>query len=254
MSLYRQPGMLIEHSGEAIAPWQTPEWMEQMRQTLRPSAFLRQMLNQFTSGESEFIDLEWWDQCVVPEATPVLADPSLPVFFGVDASTKKDSTGIVGCTYHFELKKVVLVTHKVFSPTPQDPLDFETTIESALLDYRKRFRMLRVLYDPWQMVSCAQRCTKKNLPMMEFPQSLPNLTEASQTLYDLIKGRNLLTYPDAQLRLAISHAVAKEGSRGWRIGKEKQSHRIDLVVALGMAAYAAMRAGYTPRPRRPSAW
>jgi phage terminase large subunit-like protein len=74
-----------------------------------------------------------------------------------------------------------------------------------------------------------------------FPQSVPNLTEASQNLYELIKGRNLLAYPDAGIRLAISRAVAVETPRGWRIGKDKQSHKIDVVVALAMAALAAVQ-------------
>jgi hypothetical protein len=36
-----------------------------------------------------------------------------------------------------------------------------------------------------------------------------------------------------------SRAVAVEGSRGWKISKEKQPHKIDIVVALGMACLAA---------------
>jgi phage terminase large subunit-like protein len=42
------------------------------------------------------------------------------------------------------------------------------------------------------------------------------------------------------MRLAISRAVAIETSRGWRITKEKQSHKIDVVIALAMAAYATV--------------
>ena len=72
---------------------------------------------------------------------------------------------------------------------------------------------------------------------------MPNLTEASQNLYDLIKGRKLAVYPDADIRLAISRAVPVESARGWRIAKDKQSHKIDVVVALAMAALAAVRAG-----------
>jgi hypothetical protein len=34
--------------------------------------------------------------------------------------------------------------------------------------------------------------------------------------------------------------VAKETPRGWKISKEKQSHKIDAVVALAMACYAAV--------------
>jgi hypothetical protein len=77
--------------------------------------------------------------------------------------------------------------------------------------------------------------------MVEYPQTVGNLTESSQNLFDLIKGRNLSCYPDEQIRLAISRAVAFEGPRGWRIGKDKQTHRIDIVVALGMASLAAVK-------------
>ena len=39
---------------------------------------------------------------------------------------------------------------------------------------------------------------------------------------------------------APSRAVAIETGRGWRISKEKQSHKIDVIVALAMAAHAAV--------------
>jgi hypothetical protein len=42
------------------------------------------------------------------------------------------------------------------------------------------------------------------------------------------------------MRLAISRAVAIETPRGWKISKEKQSHKIDVVVALAMACHAAV--------------
>jgi phage terminase large subunit-like protein len=77
--------------------------------------------------------------------------------------------------------------------------------------------------------------------MVEFPQSVPNLTEASTNLYELIKGRGLAVYPDADMRLSISRAVGLETSRGWRIAKEKVAHKIDVVVALAQAALGAVR-------------
>jgi phage terminase large subunit-like protein len=76
--------------------------------------------------------------------------------------------------------------------------------------------------------------------MVEFPHSVPNLTEASSNLYELIKGRNLAVYSDPEIGLAISRYVAIETSRGWRIAKEKASHKIDVVVALAMAALGAI--------------
>jgi hypothetical protein len=40
--------------------------------------------------------------------------------------------------------------------------------------------------------------------------------------------------------------VAIEGTRGWKISKEKASHKIDVVVALGIACLAAVRSGVNP--------
>jgi len=118
---------------------------------------------------------------------------------------------------------------------------------------RRRFYVREVRYDPYQLVAVAQRLVQQGLPMVEFAQSVPNLTEASTNLYEIIKGRNLVAYPDDDIRLAISRAVALETNRGWRIAKEKQSHKIDVVVALAMAALGAVQQGqaiqkyeYTP--------
>jgi len=60
-------------------------------------------------------------------------------------------------------------------------------------------------------------------------------------LYDLIQSQGIILYPDKGMRLAASRAVAKETPRGWRIAKEMQSHKIDVIVALAMAAYAAVK-------------
>jgi len=240
--------MLMFHTHELIAPWQTEAWREQMGKSLRASAYLRIIENRFVSNESDFVEMDWWDACIDHGLSPALIDRELPVWFGVDASTKKDSTAIVGCTFDRETKKVRLVCHRIFQPSLKDPLNFETTVETSLLDFKRRFRMLRVYFDPWQMVSVGQRLRMAGVPMEEFPQTVENLTEASQNLYDLVKGRNLIIYVDAEIRMAISRAVAKETPRGWRIGKEKQTHKIDVVVALAQAALAAMRAGYARPP------
>jgi phage terminase large subunit-like protein len=244
MSLYRQPGMLMYWTHTPPAPWQTDDWLQQMRQQLRASAYLRLIENRFVSGESDFIDMEWWDRCVNPSLSPILIDRrrTLPLWIGCDASTKKDSTAQVACTFEEKTQKVRLVWHRTFQPSPNDPLNFEDTVERTLLEMRERFpRMQEIRFDPWQMVASAQRLTKAGLPMVEFPQTVSNLTEASQNLYDLIKGGNITMYPDPDLRLAVSRAVAKETGRGWKIGKERQSDKIDLVVALAQAALGAVK-------------
>src|SRR5262249_24353957 len=43
--LHAGAGLLMFWSHEPIAPWQTPEWIEQMRRSLRPNQFLRMIEN-----------------------------------------------------------------------------------------------------------------------------------------------------------------------------------------------------------------
>ena len=110
------------------------------------------------------------------------------------------------------------------------------------------FHLREVRYDPYQMAASAARLVKLRMPMVEFAQTSGNLTEASSNLYELIKGRNMILYPDAALRLAVQRSAAIEGARGWRIAKEKVSHKVDVVVALAQAALGAVGEARRPGP------
>ena len=136
---------------------------------------------------------------------------------------------------------VRLVQHRVFTPAPGDPIDFEHTVERTLLEWRQRFVLRQVLFDPFQMAAVSQRLAKAHVPIEEYPQTVPNLTAATSNLFDLIQSRSIALYPDAAMRLAVSRAIIVESSRGWRLDKLKQQHKIDVVVALSMACLAAVR-------------
>jgi phage terminase large subunit-like protein len=241
-SLHAGDGMLFAWHTSPIAPWQTPQWLEEMRRSLRPSAFARMILNQFVSPESKFIPMSEWDACVQPSLTPVLRDRGLPIWVGVDASTKRDSTALVAVTFDRKSKSVKLICHRVFVPTPGDPIDFEATVERTLREWQKNFALQQVLFDPFQLASVMQRLTRERMPVEEYAQTVPALTATTSNLFDLISARQLMLYPDAGMRTAISHAIITESARGWKLDKLKQAQKIDVIVALSMAALAAVRA------------
>ena len=166
--------------------------------------------NRFVTSESSFVDMRKWDRCVDARLGQVLNDPALPVYIGVDASFKHDQTAIVAVTYDQAAQQVRLVFHRIFQPSPDDPLDFEATIERTLCELRERFAVCKILFDPSQMQAVAQRLLNQGLPIEEFPQSPANLTAASQNLYELIESQNLVVYPSEALRLAVSRAIAVE--------------------------------------------
>ena len=239
--LHAGDGILMFWSHEPVAPWQTNAWLSDMRRSLRPNQYLRMIENCFVTSESSFIELAAWDACVDTDLGRVVNDRSLPVWAAIDASVKHDLTAVVAVTFDRQTQKVRLVAHSVFQPSAKEHMDFETTIEPVLLDLQRRFHVVKVLADPYQMMNSIQRLARAGLPIEEYPQSSPNLTAASQNLYELVTGRNLALYPDAGMRLAVSRAVAIESPRGWRIAKEKQSHKVDVVVALAMACHAAVQ-------------
>ena len=238
-------GLLMFWSHVPIAPWQTEKWLAEMRRSLRPNQYLRMIENKFVTTEGDFVPLAAWDNCVDTGLGRTPNNPMLPIWVGVDASVKHDSTAVVAVTWNRKEQTVRLVTHRIFQPSPNEPLNFEATIEATVLDLAKRFQLRKVLFDPFQMQATARRLLAAGIKIEEFPQSSPNLTAASQNLYDLIMSGSLRCYPDAAMRLALSRCVATETPRGWRIAKEKVSHKIDVIIALAMAAYAAVQGAST---------
>jgi phage terminase large subunit-like protein len=246
--LYAGNGLLMFWSHTPIAPWQSTEWLDQMRHQLRPNAFLRMIENRFVSTESNFVDPEWIDRCIDPSWSPVINNKSLPVYIGVDASVKKDSTAIVAVCFDRSINKVRLVAHRIFQPTSAEPLNFELTVERTIKEFCARFMVRGIYYDPYQMASVAQRLATSGLAMQEYTQTTDHLTAMGSNLFELIKGGNLVLYPDDAIKLALNRAVAKETPCGWKITKEKISHKIDVVIAMAMAALAAVEHGqHTPR-------
>jgi phage terminase large subunit-like protein len=244
--LHAGNGILCFWTSKLIAPWQTTSWVEQMRGQLRPAAFTRMILNEFSASEEAFIDVAEWDACCT--VLPVASDRYLPIWVGIDASVKRDSTALVACTYDAKSKRVRLIAHKIFQPTPDAPLDFEATIEATILLWRNRFTLRAVHYDPFQMAAVAARLQRAGIRMVEYPQTLPNLTAMADNLFELVRGRQIAVYPDDAIRLAVRRAIVVESARGWRIAKEKQAHKIDVLVALAMSALAAVEGAHRGGP------
>jgi len=208
---------------------------------LRDGTFLRLHKNIRATGEEQFIPLEDWDACVDPEHRPILPTKDVQLFVGVDGAIKHDSAAVVSMYRDIVRDKVVLARHRIWHPSANQPLDLDQTIGNYLREMHRGYRMQAVFYDPYQLHDLAARLRSDGIKMVEYPQSVPNLTQMGQNLFELIKAGNLVLYSDDELRLQVGHAVALQSSRGWRIAKEKTSHKIDAVVALAMGAMFAER-------------
>jgi phage terminase large subunit-like protein len=235
---------------EPRLPWQTEEYYQKAMTIERPAAFMRLHMNQWVTSHEEYLPVEWWDT-----ATKSFPGNALnwsehpfrfwPVTVGIDAGIKRDSTALVAVGYDSKKAKLGIVYHKIWSPHAGDQVDLDVTVEKELLMLYNKFKIVSIVYDPTHLMQTMLRLRSKGLPTKQFDQTIPNMTAASQLLYDLFKNRNLEAYPDEELRRHIQMSVAETTSRGFRIVKNKVSkrHHIDGAIALAMAAYEAVQSG-----------
>jgi len=239
--------MFFFWSHENLASWVTNDYLESQRSRLRTNDYLRMHENRWTGPEDAFIDLEQWDRCIDDNHRPILPDKRLEIIVGVDVSVKEDSTAVVACTR--KEGTVILVCHRKWQPSKNAPLDLEETVERYIVDLASNYNLKEVLYDEYQFHRSAMTLEKHNINMTPFPQTSDRLTEMSQNLYDLIKGRNIVLYKDAELRAHAQKAVAQQTQRGWRIDKKAGKDKIDLIIALAMAALGSRKIGDYGQPK-----
>lgn len=249
---YENRDMFTYWSHESDLPWYTQEFLDKQMETERPAAFLRLFLNQWVTSHEEFLPIEWWDRAATVYKSPanIWSEHPFrhwPISIAVDAGIMKDSTALVAVGYDAARGKVGIVHHKIWTPSPGDPVDLEATVEKELLELYNKFKVSSIRYDPTHLMTIMGRFKRKGLPVAPFEQTVTNMTAASQLLYDLMKNRNLEAYPDDELRKHLQMAVAETSSRGFRIVKSKRykTHYVDGAVALAMACHDAVQNGGT---------
>ncbi len=224
---------------EPRMPWQTQAYYDSQKKTLRPGTYLRLHRNRWTTAEEIFITGEMWDPCVNAAHRPSITTHE-PLFVGVDVGIKHDNAARVAVRWDENGERLILVSHRIWKPTPYQPINLEDTIEQDLRDLNDRGDVVEILADPYQMHRSITTLQAAGLPIREFPQTQANCTQMGQVLFDLLSGQNLVIYPSEDLRQQALSTVAVENPRGWRIAKEKASKKIDSIVALAMASVAAM--------------
>ena len=112
----------------------------------------------------------------------------LPIYVGVDASVKRDSTALVAVSFDKKTQMVRLVQHRAFTPAPGDPINFEQTVDATIIDWRNRFVLRAIGEPPRQSQASAQRLAKAGMPIKEYPQTVPKLDGGHEATY-LIKSR-----------------------------------------------------------------
>jgi hypothetical protein len=239
ISANREARLFAYWDHEPQMPWQTQEYYDSQKKTLRPGTYLRLHENQWAVSEETFITPEMWDPCVDQSHRPSTTERE-PLFVGIDVGIKHDLAARVAVKWDETGEKLILVSHRIWKPTPTEPLDLENTVEEDLRELNDQADIVEYLADPYQFHRSLTTLQAAGLPIQEFNQTTGNCTLMGQTLFDLLNGQNLVLYADDELRQQALSTVSVETPRGWRIAKEKTSKKIDAIVALSMACVSAM--------------
>jgi len=226
-------------------PWITPEYIAEIRASERPNTFRRLWLNEWVSSESRYVTREQWARCYSQDVRPLTIGDDRRAVFGVDASTSRDLTALVGVVRDPRTELSEVVYCRTWKPQPDSRRDGKPTVDleaglgEEVLRLNRAGQLSTLYADNYQLHTLILKWRREGIGVVELPQTAAR-TEADQALYDAIIGRTLVHYGDPVLDEHISNAVAVESPRGFRLAKHKTTQKIDAAVALSMALYGAL--------------
>lgn len=187
----------------------------------------------------KFVNIIWWDNC--QQALPAL-NKREPVVLALDASTGGEATehpdnfSLIGVTKHPTNSDKVAVRYvQVWAPPAYGLLDYEP-IEKEIIRLCTTYNVIEVAFDRYQLHDMTNRLHKKGVALFKsFGQTMDRLI-ADKGLLDLILKKGVVHDGNPILRKHMDNANKKKQGSGIRIVKSHHSKKVDLAVALSMAA------------------
>lgn len=232
----------------------------QAKAIARPSAannFKTKHLDVWCSAASSWMDMPAWNLCWRSIA---LSDfEGFDCYMGLDLGAKNDLTAKV---LVFPVEENGRLNYYVFGTyyAPRaallksgnsqydgwETLGYLKVTEGAVTDFNQieadiledcsRFRVKSVAYDPWQATQLATRLSDNDVPMVEYRNTVQNMSDPMKWLEALVQDKRLIHEGDPALTWMMGNVVAKRDFKDNVFPrKEVYENKIDGAVALIMA-------------------
>lgn len=232
----------------------------QAKAIARPSAannFRTKHLDVWCSAASSWMDMPAWNLC---RRSIALSDfEGFDCYMGLDLGAKNDLTAKV---LVFPVEENGRLNYYVFGTyyAPRaallksgnsqydgwETLGYLRVTEGAVTDFNQieadiledcsRFRVKSVAYDPWQATQLATRLSDNDVPMVEYRNTVQNMSDPMKWLEALVQDKRLIHEGDPALTWMMGNVVAKRDFKDNVFPrKEVYENKIDGAVALIMA-------------------
>jgi hypothetical protein len=218
--------------------WQTEQWIESQRKTLRENEFRRMVGTEFVEGSGDFIAYEDWLALVDPAHKQLEPDQVTPVFVGLDIATKPGGDDCACIAVYGDADKTRIAWHKVWrgGRNRTQALKLSETVQPFLIEQARRYYIQGVYYDPFQALQLAENLTRAGLWCVEVPQTHASRGPKDTALFELAANGQLVLYDDPELKAMASAASARELGNGLLWIEKGGRGKIDLLIALSNCA------------------
>jgi phage terminase large subunit-like protein len=232
-------------------PWQTKAYYRTEEQILPPNQFQRIHRNQWVTSSETFVPMAWVYACLrTNDEWPAINAKRQPMIIAMDAATSNDNFALfMGCRHPTRPDEILTIYAKKWAPSKHTgKIDFVGTEdkpgpEMVLRDLIKRFNVIQVCYDPYQLHSLSTSLKQEGLAWFKsFNQGTDRLI-ADSGLRDLIRDRRFWhrNEPDLIEHLGNANAKIDDQDSKIRIVKRADRLKIDLAVAASMCCHELLR-------------
>ena len=224
-----------------------------------PSAlanFLTKRLNVWVNSDSAWMDMQAWDRCGDRTLTPDRVQ-HLTCVAALDLASKVDVAAKVNIWHDEDADRYYLIPtfwlpqraidmgrnsqydgwHRAghLQVTGGDVIDFDLIEDAVRADVRS-LQMREIPYDPWQATQLASHMLEEGAPMVEYRQTVQNMSEPMKLFEALVLQRKLTHNANPMMSWMISNVVCHcDAKDNIYPRKEREEHKIDGPVAAIMA-------------------
>ncbi|MBT9154464.1 MAG: hypothetical protein DDT39_01140 [Firmicutes bacterium] len=225
--------------------------------------FLTRHLNIWVNADTSWMNMTAWEAVSDPD----LEDSSFegePCIVACDLATRTDIASVMrlftrkidGVTHYYAFGRHYLPEGAAEDGrsshyagwakegrmvlTPGQVTDF-SYIEDEIKDTARRFRVTDAAFDPWQAAQIMQRLQADGLPVLEYRQTVQNMSAPMKELEALVLSGRFHHDGDPVLTWMVSNVVCHTDAKGNVYPRKEQlQNKIDGVVALIMALGRAL--------------